>query len=187
MEDKVLERMKKLYVEQKSEIEEAKKAVNRILELEETSEEVKEYLKLKELYDVDAQILKYTNDDIIYETFRSCLYQIKATNGIYVCLGSFITNHIIDIEHGSNDYRVPRSNPKAEYRLYQNIEDSYDTKRIPIKMCDEFEKTHKVIIVPYLNETAHYYNIQREFFKDCILENQEVAVEKILKKKKSKY
>ena len=42
MEDKVLERMKKLYVEQKSEIEEAKKAVNRILELEETSEEVKE-------------------------------------------------------------------------------------------------------------------------------------------------
>lgn len=184
MEEQILNQMKESYKAKKEEQDNLKKVTKRLLELEEIAE-VKEYIKLKDaIKDYNNKLLSCTNDELIFSAYYRHIHKIKETNGIYVCVGTFKTNHTVDIEHGSNDYRLLRSDSKAEYRLYQNIENSNDLKRIPIRKCNEFEQNNQVIIAPYLNGDYYYHNIQSEFFKDCILENQEVAVAKILKKKK---
>ena len=91
-------------------------------------------------------------------------------------------NNDIDIEHGSTDYVVDKNSQKADYRQYRHLEDYWDTKNVMIAKCDEFEKTHKVIIPKGLMLENKYYEMQREFIQLAVKYGQEEAYRKILKK-----
>ena len=184
MKEEILERIKMDYEKMKSEKEQYQKVRKRIQELEE-NELIKEYLGLlsqTESYDYE-RIAGLSKEKMYDRAFRNHLTSIKETNGIYVYLGTFIYSIECDIEHGANDYRVNRNNPNADYRLYQDIE-SYDSIEIPIKKCEDFEKTHQVIFAKTYPKNLKYYEIQNYFIKTSIEEGQEVACKKLLKKYK---
>ena len=108
---------------------------------------------------------------------------MKTTNEIYLCMGTFMMNNICDIEHGSSDIRLNRDDPRAEYRIYRNIEDEF-SRLIPIHKCEEFERNHKVIIPKTIYTERYYYELQREFIRIAISEGQEIACKKILERRK---
>ena len=110
------------------------------------NENVKEFLELTEINYEYKSSKKMITDDIIAAIYSKYLYLIKEsdTNGLYVYLGTYSYNDEVDIVHGSRDYRVPYDSPKADYRLYQNIE-LWGSEHILINRCDEFERTHTII------------------------------------------
>ena len=111
--------------------------------------------------------------------------KLNETNDIYLCLGTFRMDDICDIVHGPRDIRLKRDDPKAEYRIYRNIEDGF-SEQIPIHKCDEFERIHKIIFpkVDYLAD-KYFYELQREFIKLSIFQGQKTACKKILSKNKT--
>lgn len=123
----------------------------------------------------------WTDDNILDSVFRMHSYKNNETNGIYVCLGTFMLDDLCDIEHGPYDRIVDRDDPRAEYRKYQDIE-CIDTIQIPIKRCEEFEKKHKIIYPNTRYGSRFCYNIQKEFIKDLLVMSQEEACAKVLKK-----
>lgn len=157
--------------------------LKKIEELEQ-NEIVKEYLNLTEqLKSIDYQeIIGRSNEDIMESAFRNHMYSIKETNGIYVCLGTFMMNNTYDIEHGPSDYRLKRDDPRAEYRIYKDIEKT-DSIQIPINKCEKFESTHKVIIPKTSLTEKYYYELQREFIKTAVKHDQEKACQRVLRKK----
>lgn len=182
MKEEILQSIKKEYQEKKQQQNNTIEILKKIEELEQ-NEIVKEYLNLTEqINTVDySQIIAQNKDDLLESAFRKHSNLIKETNGIYVCLGTFMMDNICDIEHGPSDYRVRRNDPKAEYRVYQDLE-NYNTKQIPIKQCEEFENTHTVIIPKTILTEKYYYELQREFLKNAVKYGQEKACQKVLKK-----
>ena len=71
---------------------------------------------------------------ILDSTFYSHRHMIKTTNDIYVCMGTFMMDNICDIEHGPSDIRLKGDDPKAEYRIYKNIE-TEELEIITIRKC----------------------------------------------------
>ena len=108
---------------------------------------------------------------------------IDDTNEIYVCLGTFMLDNICDIVNGPSDIRLDRDDSRAEYRIYRNIENNY-SEQIPIRKCEEFEKTHKVIIPNTTSIERYYYELQKEFITLAVTEGQEKACKKILNRNK---
>lgn len=143
------------------------------------SEDVKEYFRL---VDEEPTILEYKDDDegnIIKNVFSRFIYKIDSsdTNGIFVYRGTYKVGDYCDIEHGPSDYIVGRNDPSATHRKYWDLE-VYHAIDIPIKECDEFEKTHIIIF----GKGAHYYKIRQEFITEVIEKGQAEAV-KVIKKK----
>lgn len=147
-----------------------------ITKLEE-DENVKKYLKIKEelskidyknqIKETDSYIL-----DAVFWRYQRLIQDID-TNDIYVYMGTYMLDNICDIEHGPSDIRLKDDDPRAQYRIYRNIENGY-SKEIPISECDEFEKNHKVIT------DENFYTLQKEFIMTAVNEGQEEACRKIL-------
>jgi len=181
MEEQILQKIKKEYLDIKEEQKNLKKLYDRLLELE-NNELVKEYLfiteKLQES-DLDKKLAANQND-IISKIYYKHLYNIKQTNGIYIYLGTYKNNHEIDIVHGSLDERVNKNNKQANYILYQDIEKT-EPIQIPIQEAKKFE-SENIIIFPdiYLSE-SYYYEVQRNFFNNCVIYGQEEALKKVKK------
>lgn len=154
------------------------------LEKLEEDENVKKYVELRKKTDsVDYQkLLEESDEDILYRTFYRHQYMIKNTNEIYVCLGTFMLDNICDIEHGPSDIRLNRNDPRAEYRIYSDLENEV-SRQIPISRCEEFERTHRVIFPQTSLTQKYYYQLQKEFISLVVTEGQEKACQKILSKK----
>ena len=144
---------------------------------------VKEYIKLLNEVNNNFQKIQITDKEIIKSIYRHYLHEIKhnETNGIYVYIGTYQHSLEKDIIHGSSDFKVGYNCPSADYRVYWNIEQSYP-ENIPIKMCEQFEKTHIIINTNAYFKEQEYYVIQQDFFTDSIKTNQEIAKKKILRK-----
>lgn len=182
MKEEKLKTIKEEYQRNKELKKSVENTITRIEELKE-NEFVKEYLSLLEkINKINYQdILNWTDDAMLdLATYRN-MHNIKETNGIYVCLGTFKLGNLCDIEHGPSDERVKRDDLSAEYRIYQDLECD-DSVQIPIGLCEEFENTHKIIFPDVYNSLGFYYKIQREFIKEAITTNQEKACTKVLSK-----
>ncbi len=70
--------------------------------------------------------------------------------------------------------------------IYKDIEDSTKTIAVSVDSREQFEATHKVTYGNYniQDNEDRYNNIRFQFFNDCIQENQDIAIEKILSSKR---
>lgn len=169
-------------VKQKIKNEQYNKKVKRIRKLQKDAK-VKEYMQLTDFSYDDLKLIKVTDSEIIDSFYRRHLYKIKEneTNGLYVYLGTYQNSHEIDIVHGGNDIRVNYDSKKADYRIYQDIEQSF-SEIIHISKCEQFEKDHTIINPKmYLGKNT-FYDIQKEFFVRAVKVNQESAKKLVLKK-----
>lgn len=180
MENKILNEIREKYNNKLQVLKKYEILAKRIKELEE-NETVKEYLELIKLLEEHEgkRFSGYTEEKLMEFTFNSMLSQIKETNNIYVCMGTYMLSNEHDIEHGPRDIRLNRDDEKAQYRIYKNIE-TYDSESISIKKCDEFERTHKIIYPRTALTDEFFYAIQHDFFIISIKESQEAACNKIL-------
>lgn len=166
----------------KQENEEYNQRIKRIKELQKDPNVI-EYLKLINLVESDLKQIKTSDKEIIFSYYHHYLHKIQKenTNDIYVYLGTYKNNEEVDIIHGSSDFRVNYNSSEADYRIYKNIEYPYG-ERIPINMCNEFEKNHIVIKPKSYFKEREYYEIQKDFFVHAIKKDQETAKKLILKK-----
>lgn len=186
MKQEILDAIKSEYLKQKEQKRKVDDMISRLETLKE-NEYVIEYINLlNALNNINyKRFSTWTDENILDSVFRMYSYKNDETNGIYVYLGTFILDNLCDMEHGPCDKKVDRTDPRAEYRIYQDIE-CIDAIRIPINRCEEFEKTHKIIYPNnrYGRRTCH--NIQKEFIRDLITTSQEEACKKLLKKYSNK-
>jgi len=184
MEQEILDEIKNNYNESLERKKYISGLIDKINKLEE-NDIVKKYIELMIEYESlkDDKIISQSDQSIFDSICRSYICEIKETNGIYVCLGTFMSDDSVDIVHSSADIRVSRDDPRAEYRIYRNIEDG-NTKYISIKNCEMFEKTHDIIILnTNIFTDIYYYKLQKEFFSLAVTFGQEEAKRKILEKK----
>lgn len=183
MEQEILQKIKDDYERRKQERTNLQNLMQEIKNLEET-ETVKKYLSLTEKLDSIKfkKNLLVSDMELLDLSFRSYCYSIRSTNNIYVCLGTFMLDSCCDIVHGPSDIRLKYDDPRAEYRIYRNIEDGY-SKQIPIRKCALFELNNKVIFPQTSKTDKFYYELQREFISTMIKHGQEEACKRILTKK----
>ena len=126
MEKEIISLIKKECKRKQAQREHYLEVLKQIEELE-ANESVRKYIKLKgELEKSNYQkIINETDEQILYNTFYSHLHMIKNPEDIYICLGTFMMDNICDIEHGPHDIRLQSDDPRAEYRIYRNLEDGY--------------------------------------------------------------
>lgn len=182
MKEEILRQMKDRLKQEKVRNETHNLKVKKIKELEQDPR-VKEYLKLIEMNPSSLKLIDCSDEEIINSIYRKYLPEIKEneTNGIFVYIGTYRYSHELDLIHGSTDDRVDYNDPKANYRIYFDIEQLF-SNTISITDCEQFEKEH-IVIYPqtYLKE-KEYYKIQKQFFIKAVLTNQESAKKLILGK-----
>lgn len=138
---------------------------------------VREYLFLLSEYNKGK--IKYINEQdnkIIDNIYIKYLKQIDedSSNKIYVYMGTYVKSN-------SSDRRVSRYSKDADYSIYRNLE-LIDDIVIPIEECDYFEKEN-LVIYPQTNfRELEYGDIQRNFFYESVVNGQDSAKKKILKK-----
>lgn len=163
--------------------EERNQRRNRIKELE-GDESVKEYIELRGI-DTLADFTESITDErtLASEIYYRYIHRIdkKDTNGIFVYLGTYRESYESDIVHCNDDIKVGYNNPNAEYRLYQDLE-QHSVITVPIKDCEVFEKSNRVIFPKGYNLCKRYYEIQKEFFTEAITNSEEEACKLILRK-----
>ena len=184
MTEEVLKEIKKDYEQRKETRNHLSEVLEEIIKLEE-DDTVKKYLNLKkELESINyKKIIEQSDEQILYSSFYNNRYMIIETNDIYICMGTFMMDSICDIVHGPSDIRLNRDDPRAEYRIYRNIEDGY-SEVISMRKCEEFERMHKVIIPNIYWTEKYFYELQKEFIKITLEEGQEAAYKRVLSKNK---
>lgn len=154
-----------------------------ILELEQLKENpyVERYIELLKLdTDKNRKIIEKSEDELLGDVIYG-ICNVNRTNKIYFYLGTYKYSLECDIVHGSNDVLVKRDDPMADYRAYMNIEDEFDCLHLSIGNSEIFEKQYQVIFPRYQYfSQKEYYEVREEFFKTVILENEDIAMKKIL-------
>ena len=79
------------------------------------------------------------------------------------------------------DDRVSYDDDRADYRLYQDLE-QLASLVINIKDCKAFEENNTIINPNGYFKSREYYKIQKEFFITAVKKGQEAAKKRILKK-----
>lgn len=144
---------------------------------------------VKSYFDVLEKIEEFEDDSIINANDRTLMdkvierMNIKTSNGIYVYFGTYYED--------ANDYCGITNyyDPKAHYSKYVDIEKhhSYAGIEVPINEREEFEKNNIILMPKTHGSRKSLYDYVRDiFFETCIIENQEKAVEKVLKIRDSK-
>lgn len=163
-------------------IEKNNTMVKRIKKLEK-NRYVREYLSLVGLSNTKQKFITDTDDEIISQIYGKHIHRIdeRDTNGIYVYLGTFRYSDEIDIVHSSCDIRVKYDDDRADYRLYQDLE-QLASLVVNIKDCKAFEENNTIINPNGYFKSREYYKIQKEFFITAVKKGQETARRRILKK-----
>ena len=179
MKDSTLLEIKNQILKEKQDIIAYNKTVKRIKRLLEIKQ-VKEYLELTNTEPEKLDFKEIDEDKIIKRISDRFVWNIKEneTNGIFVYRGTFEAGYDYDIVHGPSDRRVPRDSPFATHRDYWDLEQHYPFE-VPIKKCEEFEKSHIVIFT-----SGNYYRIRQEFITEALKNGQEKAVKTIIKRYK---
>lgn len=180
MNQETLDGLREKFREKKEEIKEHNKKVLRIRELM-NNEAVKEYIELVG-QDDNMRYININNVEIIDKIYRPFLSEIKDRdrNNIYFYLGTYSFFYHYDITDGGVDKKVNYDDKLADYRLYWNIEGSVPV-RIPVDQSLEFEKNN-VVIGTYFGSAKDYYFIQKEFFANAVVFNQNKAKKMLIKK-----
>lgn len=179
MNSKLLKELKDDFLEKKAINDQNEKKLNSLIqrkELLENTRIVKDYIELchqvNDMLDQvedEKQMFLHT----LFDYERKGL--VKETNGIFLYSGTYIRDC---------DYviRVRKNDSDAEYDEYIDIE-SLEEIIVPVKDRAVFEKEHMVIA---LNEDSpikySLYELHHDFMYDSVIEGQEKACQKILKK-----
>lgn len=162
-----------------------KKYYSSILEeLKKLEQDKKRYIELKRrLEQLDyKKIIGESEEEILIRALEDWQYEIMETNNIYVYYGTFMIENNLDINQRPRDIRLERNDPRADYRIYRNIEDGF-SEVVLINRSASFEKEHTVIFPKVDNQSEQFfYEIQKEFIKTSINEGQIEAHRKILRK-----
>ena len=140
-------------------IEKNNTMLKRIKELEK-NRYVREYLNLVGLSNTKQKFITDTDDEIISQIFR------YSSTADIVSLG---------------DDRVSYDDDRADYRLYQDLE-QLASLVVNIKDCKAFEENNTIINPNGYFKSREYYKIQKEFFITAVKKGQETARRRILKK-----
>ena len=153
----------------------------------------------------DGFFLEKTEEQIIMEIYKKHISEINEedTNDIYYYVGTFVD--VLDEggyypQLGKDGYlasytddvinyvpkEVLRDDPKAEYRIYANVEGIY-SYRLNLEDADEFERTHTIIYDEEANnyQSSAYWrmcNVTEDFIITSFKENQTKARSLILRK-----
>lgn len=162
-------------------IEKNNEMVKRIKELEK-NRYVREYLSLVGLSNTKQKFITDTDDEIISQIYDKYIHRIdeRDTNGIYIYLGTFRYSSTADIVSLGDD-RVSYDDDRADYRLYQDLE-QFTSIVVNIKDCKAFEENNTIINPNGYFKSREYYKIQKEFFITAVKKGQETARKRILKK-----
>ena len=152
-------------------------------ELEELEKDpnVQRYKFLKDIVDFYNVSDNYLNDQHDYNlrnmVFTDIANSTKHSNKIYVFMGFFDRAENITIEKD-----------KISYAVFSDLE-TLDTVTVPYKEYSYFIQNNKVVkgIDGYKKHNEEHYRYilfktRKEFFNDLIENNQEQAIQKILKK-----
>lgn len=162
-------------------IEKNNEMVKKIKELEK-NRYVREYLSLVGLSNTKQKFITDTDDEIISQIYDKYIHRIdeRDTNGIYIYLGTFRYSSTADIVSLGDD-RVSYDDDRADYRLYQDLE-QLASLVVNIKDCKAFEENNTIINPNGYFKSREYYKIQKEFFITAVKKGQETARRRILKK-----
>ena len=143
----------------------------------ENNDIVKTYLSvLEKIEEFEDESIINANDKALMDKVIERM-NIKTSNGIYVYFGTYY-------EVGNDCYITNYHDPNAHYSKYVDIEKhhSYAGIEVPINEREEFEKNNNIIMPKTLGSRKDLYDYVRDiFFETCIIENQEKAVERVLK------
>ena len=162
-------------------IEKNNEMVKKIKELEK-NRYVRDYLSLVGLSNTKQKFITDTDDEIISQIYDKYIHRIdeRDTNGIYIYLGTFRYSSTADIVSLGDD-RVSYDDDRADYRLYQDLE-QLASLVVNIKDCKVFEENNTIINPNGYFKSREYYKIQKEFFITAVKKGQETARRRILKK-----
>ena len=155
--------------------------LNKLISLKkelENNDIVKSYFEvLDKIDELEDESIVNANDKALMDKAVECM-NIKISNGIYVYFGTYYED--------SNDYCSITNyhDPKAHYSKYVDIEKhhSYAGIEVPIDEREEFEQNNIIIMPKTFGSRKSLYDYVRYiFFETCIIENQEKAIEKVLK------
>ena len=155
--------------------------VKRIKELEK-NRYVKEYINLLGLSISRQDFIIDDTDSIVSKIYSKYINKIgeSDTNRIYVYLGTYRYSSTADIVSLGDD-RVSYDDDRADYRLYQDLE-QLASLVVNIKDCKVFEENNTIINPNGYFKSREYYKIQKEFFITAVKKGQEAAKKRILKK-----
>jgi len=188
MKEEILQKMVESYNKKKKMQDDYSAKKSKLKKLTEDPK-VKEYLELyKEVNGISNQnrnIMSWTQEDIINASYNEYKCEIETTHGIVVYMGTFMYSSECDIVHGPSYISLKRDDPKAEFRVYRDIEKPYHEEfSLSIKECNEFESNHTIIIPRTILREEYFNELQKEFIADMIIHGQEEAVNKVLEKTK---
>lgn len=179
MNNDLLKNLKDDFMKEKDENDIAERQLNSLLErkrLLENTRIVQDYLELCD--QVDAMSDKVQDEKQI---FLRTLFDyehnglVDETNDIFLYAGSYVTDL---------GYTVPveRDDPDAEFDNYINIE-SLEELDIPTEDREDFETEHKVIVLNGRDyDNCNLYDLHTKFMYDAMLNGQEKACQRVLKK-----
>ena len=180
MEKEIQKKIRKAYEDRCQQQREEQELKERLHQLEEDPT-VKAYLEAKLEYQLKRGTSTWTEDGMVSASFMEHRHEIKTTNGIMVCIGSYQ-----ETENGPK--LVAYSSENVAYRKYADLEKDLD-QAITVRTdssegitCRMLEEKYPVIIPPVAigEERAYYYQLQKEFVRGIISEGQEKTLKKIL-------
>lgn len=186
MERELIEKIKQEIVDLKKQQENVRDSLME-LDILKNSPSVLRYIELLEFdTEKNRKFISKDDDGLLRDVYYRYGRRINDTNKFYFCLGTYKHSVECDIEHGFGYVALNIDDPSALFRIYINIEDETDSVHIPIKECEMFENSNRVIFPgkSCLNLSL-YYKVSYDFFKTTILEGQAVAVKKVLSLKKN--
>ena len=175
-------------------LESDKKVLGDKIALLEQDESVKRYLSYKQnVNDINNKIstIKYDNRDYNWSREQLLIYYGTNynTNGIYVCVGTYKAVRKMTIEGDKlYCYEVPDmgeilsiNSQSAAYKIYTNIENN---EKIVKSISDSIDfENNNTVLYPKVGENAdeYYKKAKLLFFETCLEENQEKAIQKVMK------
>lgn len=157
-----------------------------LMELEALKENpyVMRYIELYEKVGDNDDCYNESENNIINDAYYLYSGKNDKTNKIYFYLGTYKYSNECDINHESGTVLTFSYDPEAKFRKYRDLENDQIELEIPMKEAEEFEAKNKIIYCkyPFLSD-MEYYDLSKKFFCDIIINGQENAVKKLLKKR----
>lgn len=177
MKNETLDLIKKDAAYKKNETEMFNATVNRIIELE-SNPAVQEYSRLLKSIVGIPRIINLSEKDIYELAFRQHAGEIKSddSNGIYVCMGVFAHDKVTNFY-----YRTNNSDCGPLYKKYQDIELG-NVVLVDLDKTEEFEKDNYVINIDCADEVNLFRDVQWDFIRESINNDQDSAIRLIHKK-----
>ena len=156
-------------------LESDKKVLGDKIALLEQDESVKRYLSYKQnINDINNKIstIKYDNRDYNWSHEQLLIYYGTNynTNGIYVCVGTYKAVRKMTIE--------------GDKLYYYEVPDMGEILSINSQSADSIDfENNNTVLYPKVGENAdeYYKKAKLLFFETCLEENQEKAIQKVMK------